>query len=1409
MDNLVTLFVTGTTESKPGSASLTMRLAQCPPHIRKNWQLGVARKQRQEERKLSHSKVAASIAKIKFVFEEDVVYRSKQYCDMNSEEQEMAVKEWREAEDWESQSLTGFPSEEDADIQRRMKDYMTKTLKWTHKELHDAVVIAGISAPETPSMFNYFAALHLQFGDDKSGFLPQNWQSHTKQRIQDVLRCLARTGLKIAGKLLEKNGVLAERLAHWLNNVMEEGRNVPPQKGEGHIGDGDDDASEAEQGAEQEPRNSKQVLVEHTGDAADVPPNAIVTPEQAESALGHVQATDHDADIFETLDEDQKEEEMALLGRVVNPPLVDYECIAWSPVSDSDLAKTMGWHPGLPFRLLTAADFTCTGPQVRATLEGSLVAQQQQFVEEMNAPDAVSKLADAVQSLDPTQLEAYRTIADWAQRRYDWEQAPDSVRAPVLEFLLLGTAGTGKTYTAKAGITKVRHVFQDFNAVLTVAFSGVAAANLGSGSRTIDSIFHTNTEEAAKDLVGDALDRLVSTLRSVRILVIDEISTVGAAQFAIVARRLQQVGRVLWRERFCREPPTDLGTFGGVGVVLMGDFAQLPPVLSSTLLDGVPLQEGMKSNKRFLALTGRRLFGQFETVLRLRRIHRQKGADPYKESTMRLRDAAQTKEDHDLWHTHSVDVCESPNDAPWPGGEGLLKDALYLVADNTQAGRINGNRLASVAPSLQEPSSASSLSVVVRCEARHNNERGATRKADAFRNMRKALHLCVGARVFLILNMLWDVNTVPLGLMNGARGVVVAILYAAPNMRRADDNELAGTGYPCCRTAPGSASQLPPRGLDQSPLPNFVVVHFPDYVGKQIFPGLPRSWVPVPVEEVRSENSKQSIRIGLPLKLAWAMTFHKSQGITAHEGTVISFKDTKMPMPAARLGLAFVGWTRATAWAKIAFKSLPPLDHFLAMRLQPAFKSRCSFEEKADQLHDAFLLSRGVDQQEHVQAHQQHLAQQLRAKDNRDPTAYELEDIAHMLNQRGVAPVSDSVMKWAQQKTGRSSGLGLTAIVEAFRRDRTLQNAGDKAKSKQGASQKKKGGEIDWSTLSSRVTLDLLQERDFPQDHIQEALQVCGPRLQACVEYCLGKAQDEECKPVSDSSATLRDEASAAEALGALGYSLVECTRALELCDFSFTSAIKLLLFGSDADRTKYLAKSRFRKHFIKATKKANPSLAADLVREQYTGRALADLGLETRVLDFGQHAGQTTNACFWLCLAAGLATSSWSPNCVDGQALPAVVGNLLAETRAMDLHLFDKVDGKYIENTPLGTLAAALRQHFCADPAGILRRPDMMGRIYQAFAGLQEDGPDRTIRMYKQWVDRLATNEFADELILVAVAIEMKIRIVCVPFTPATATRPWVIATYQDAASVIPDDRSIYVGNNDVHYVWLTRSTQ
>ena len=130
----------------------------------------------------------------------------------------------------------------------------------------------------------------------------------------------------------------------------------------------------------------------------------------------------------------------------------------------------------------------------------------------------------------------------------------------------------------------------------------------------------------------------------------------------------------------------------------------------------------------------------------------------------------------------------------------------------------------------------------------------------------------------LTQNRIWDVPTVPLGLMNGARGVIVAILYAAPGAGRKGGSRLAGDGYP--RSASGNL----PRGLEACPLPEFVVVHFPSYAGSALWDGLPRTWVPVPCAEVQHKKSNRQMRAGIPLRLPWALTRHKSQGITAHEG---------------------------------------------------------------------------------------------------------------------------------------------------------------------------------------------------------------------------------------------------------------------------------------------------------------------------------------------------------------------------------------------------------------------------------------------------------------------------------------------------------------------------------------------
>ncbi len=150
------------------------------------------------------------------------------------------------------------------------------------------------------------------------------------------------------------------------------------------------------------------------------------------------------------------------------------------------------------------------------------------------------------------------------RREQRWDLPAPGSDPPELKLLMLGTAGTGKTTTAQTGIWTVRRILESFSAVVTVAHTGVAAVNLGGGAATIDSVFQLGKDHAEEDLEGEDLDRFVAKMQNCELLVVEEISTVGAAQFEMMSRRLEQVGKALWRRRVGTRPPETLGGFGGI-----------------------------------------------------------------------------------------------------------------------------------------------------------------------------------------------------------------------------------------------------------------------------------------------------------------------------------------------------------------------------------------------------------------------------------------------------------------------------------------------------------------------------------------------------------------------------------------------------------------------------------------------------------------------------------------------------------------------------------------------------------------------------------------------------------------------------------------------------------------------------
>ena len=261
------------------------------------------------------------------------------------------------------------------------------------------------------------------------------------------------------------------------------------------------------------------------------------------------------------------------------------------------------------------------------------------------------------------------------------------------------------------------------------------------------------------------------------------------------------------------------------------------------------------TSKSSLADLGRTVYQTFNCAVTLSQIMRQSGHNSsqirFRELLCHLRDGTTTTTDWQLLLTRTLSHLSAVND---------FKDALHLYPTVEAVAEHN---LAKLKCSGQP---------VATIKASHSGPGAAKASSDEAAGLEPTINIAHGARIMLTTN-LWIAG----GLVNGAIGTVHAMCYH--------------TGGP-------------------PDLPIAVMIKFDSYYG----PTLHDNTVPIiPICRTWLHNGSSCSRLQLPLKLAWAVTIHKAQGLTLDKVVVdVGKKEFSA-------GLTFVACSRVRNLLDLAF----------------------------------------------------------------------------------------------------------------------------------------------------------------------------------------------------------------------------------------------------------------------------------------------------------------------------------------------------------------------------------------------------------------------------------------------------------------------------------------------------------
>ena len=306
--------------------------------------------------------------------------------------------------------------------------------------------------------------------------------------------------------------------------------------------------------------------------------------------------------------------------------------------------------------------------------------------------------------------------------------------------------------------------------------------------------------------------------------------------------------------------------FGGLNILFCGDFGQLPPVAATALYSTLPSE-----NEEVLA--GLRAYKAIEQTIVLTQIMRQQGTSPeavqFRHTLKQLRDGLL---DRVSWQSLVQRTRQRLTPAQWES----FHNALRLYATNREVDGYNLQHL----ESLARP--------VIKINAINTGKGAKKAAAEDCANLENELLLAEGAKVMLLWNLCVDE-----GCVNGTMAQVEAIIWA-------DDIQ---------------------DPLNTIPL--MVLVEIEGYAGRASVALNGKNLVPILARTQQWEQDGSTCsRTQIPLALAFAITIHKSQGLTLDQA-VVNLDNKKIHMD-----LTYVALSRVRHITSLAVEACASLDRF-------------------------------------------------------------------------------------------------------------------------------------------------------------------------------------------------------------------------------------------------------------------------------------------------------------------------------------------------------------------------------------------------------------------------------------------------------------------------------------------------